>query len=376
MEAIAHDLAREFLFDRKAQRPHLTHRDLGFVVRGGGHIQSDKIEEPVVVDIAGIRAHREPRGVVDHAGDDIGEGAIAIVAKEIVGVGKVVGDVDVDEAVVVEVEPSGGESVALFLNASGFADVGEFSAVIAKEDIGSADVIDFVRSRSCLFERVVFFELCFDDDFPVGKFFYRLISGASVFAVVTIGDEPDVEVAVAIKVAKARHETGVDLSEAEVSGRFAKFSRAVVEEKGIRRVIIAKVEVEIAIVVDIDGGGSGAPVVFAAFDSCRSRDIFEGEIAGLAIESITFGAASEEEVGFLISVEVADGDPSASEAGVIKAVQRVIENERVVVSKAAGGGRNFGEERVTQARLSRDEGEGDDLEVGKSQIVGMGEFQR
>src|SRR6185437_15720153 len=87
-------------------------------------------------------------------------------------------------------------------------------------------------------------------------------------------------------------------------------------ERGIAGVpgrIVADVEVEVAVVVEVGEGGRRRPVAVAAQPGAR-RDIPERAIALVAIERV--GApAGDEEVRVAIVVDVADGDAVAVAAG-------------------------------------------------------------
>lgn len=76
----------------------------------GGHVGADEVEQAVVVEIAEVAAHGEPRGVGEGCARGVGEGAVAIVAVEAVGAVEVVGDVDVGPAVVVVIPPGNAEA--------------------------------------------------------------------------------------------------------------------------------------------------------------------------------------------------------------------------------------------------------------------------
>ena len=102
-----------------------------------------------------------------------------------------------------------------FLDAGDHTDVGEFSCVIAQEEVGSADVVDFVGGETGFLECVVFREFRFDDELPAREFLHGWLFWPSILAVVAVGDDPNVEITIAIEIAKARHEAGIDLSQSE-----------------------------------------------------------------------------------------------------------------------------------------------------------------
>src|SRR5690606_20808116 len=78
-----------------------------------GHVGDEKIEQAVVVDVAEVGAHRIVRLVWYDVMDDVGERAVSVISIQPVRSGKVVCDVDVRPAVVVEVPPGRGVSGAL-----------------------------------------------------------------------------------------------------------------------------------------------------------------------------------------------------------------------------------------------------------------------
>ena len=80
---------------------------------GRGHVGDQEVDQPVVVHVAQVRAHRGKRGVRQDAVDDVGERAVAVVVVELVGNAVVVCDVKIGPAVVVVVPPGGGMALHL-----------------------------------------------------------------------------------------------------------------------------------------------------------------------------------------------------------------------------------------------------------------------
>ena len=74
-------------------------------MRAGGHVGGEQVDAPVVVEVANIAAHREPRRVRHGVADDVFKRAVAAVAVEHVRSAVVVRDVEVGVAVGVVVEP-------------------------------------------------------------------------------------------------------------------------------------------------------------------------------------------------------------------------------------------------------------------------------
>ena len=77
--------------------------------------------------------------------------------------------------------------------------------------------------------------------------------------------------------------------------------------------IVADVEVEVAVVVQVGPGRRGRPVAVAAQPRTR-RDVLEPALAEVVVEGIG-PPSGDEQVGAAVVVVVADGDPVAVAAG-------------------------------------------------------------
>src|SRR6202034_2854575 len=89
------------------------------------------------------------------------------------------------------------------------------------------------------------------------------------------------------------------------------FGRALadIRVRGIPLEVVANVEVEVAVVVEIGERGRGWPVAIAP-ETRTIRDVLEGSITMIPVKSIR-SPAGNEEVGVPVVVEVADGHPVA-----------------------------------------------------------------
>ena len=86
----------------------IGHAALVLFMRGRGHVGDQEIDEPVIVHIAQIRAHRGVGRVRHHLVEDIGEGTVAVVVVELVGRCEIAAHVEVGPAVVVVIPPDSG----------------------------------------------------------------------------------------------------------------------------------------------------------------------------------------------------------------------------------------------------------------------------
>ena len=78
---------------------------------------------------------------------------------------------------------------------------------------------------------------------------------------------------------------------------------------GVPDEVVADVEVEVAVVVQIGERGRGGPVAIAP-ETGAIRDILERPVPSVAVKGVR-PPAGDEEVGTAVVVEVADGDPVA-----------------------------------------------------------------
>lgn len=100
------------------------------------HVADEVILEAVVVDVGEIDAHGEAGGVLDHIGGDEGEGAIAVVVIEGIGGPEVVGDVEVEPLVVIDIGEDAGEAPVAADDTGLGGDIGERAVpIVLIEDV-------------------------------------------------------------------------------------------------------------------------------------------------------------------------------------------------------------------------------------------------
>ena len=143
-KVVPHELERLDSFEHRLVCSHLAHPDLLFIVAGEGHVGAEEVFQPVSIDVAGIGAHGEPGRGGDCSGGSVDEGAVAAVEVEAIRVAEIVADVEVEPAILIEIEPGGTESKAGVREAGLAGDIGkggEFISgrgVVAKEKVGAS----------------------------------------------------------------------------------------------------------------------------------------------------------------------------------------------------------------------------------------------
>ena len=140
---------------------------------------------------------------------------------------------------------------------------------------------------------------------------------------------------------------------------------AVVDVEMVRAVEAADVEVEVAIVVDVDEGGAGGPAVGRAEDAGFVGDIFEAEIAEISIQPAAVGRAGQEDIDVAIAVVVAHrhaaaGGVVAELAGALGPGVKEVEANRFgierfeeMVAGCGGAGGEAGRIRFCRSSLRR-----------------------
>lgn len=157
----------------------------------------------------------------------------------------------------------------------------------------------------------------------------RLLRTASL-TVRSIGDNPAVQIAIAIIIAETGHETGIREIEAKLRGRLPKSQgfRRFIQVKRVGGIVMANIDVEIVVAVDVDKGHTRSPVISTA-DPSRSGHVLEGPRCGLAKEAILPGAAGHEYFRETIPIEIAQRHAAAGKARVIETPERMIRHDRV-----------------------------------------------
>ena len=255
----------------------IGHAALVLLVRGCGHVGDQKVDQPVIVHVSQIRAHRGIGRVRHHLIEDIGEGTIPIVAIELVGWCEIAAYIQVGPAVVIEIPPGGGVSLSLTGNPGPLGHVGEGAiAIVVKEVIPLA---------------------------------LRMIHRVQY-----ISHNENIEPAIPVIVAKGRHDGRILYVQSVGMGHFLEGPVALVDVEEIWGVPPADIDVQQAVVVHVDEGRSLLPdhrVRPVIPDSGLLRHILELEVAEISEEPAAFGFADNKDVRAAVSVVVADGHAGA-----------------------------------------------------------------
>ena len=223
---------------------------------GGGHVGEQKVEVAVVVNVSEVGAHGGVWRVRDDGVGDVGKGAVAVVAVEVVGAGEVVGDEEIGPEVAIEVYPGGGVAEGRAGDAGFFGDFGEAPAAeVAEQAIRAAGRLGAVEQ---------------------------------------VGEDEDIEPAVAVVVGEGSDDAAVYSGEATRFCLFLEGAVALVDVEEIGGGVAADVEIEMTVVVDVGEDGALAPDgVFArgdgALEPAQQRgflgkarsigDVFESPVA-------------------------------------------------------------------------------------------------
>ena len=112
VEHVAHGLARPCIFkDPAAVAGHLAHGGFGFEMRGPRHIRYHKVEPPITIKIAEIAAHGREGGIRQIIGHSIVETEVPVIDPQAVGVGVVIGDINVRPPVAIHIQDKDGQAM-------------------------------------------------------------------------------------------------------------------------------------------------------------------------------------------------------------------------------------------------------------------------
>ena len=248
---------------------HAIHEALAGVVP---HVGDEKVDQAVVVEVAGIGAHRKVGDVGQALVHDVDEGAVALVEVEAVGGLEIVGDVEVGPAVLVGVEPDGGVALGEAPDAGLVRDVGERAvAVVVKQVVAAPE--------------------------------------RTLREIEDVGDDIAVEVAIAVVVREGGHDGGILHIEPVLVGALGEGAVAVVDEQQVRGVVAADVEVGPAVLVDVHHGGADfGRGGIGTVDSGGGSDVHELERSGLPVERAGTILGDDKNVGPTVAIEVGHGD--------------------------------------------------------------------
>ena len=227
------------------------------------------------------------------------EGAVALVDIKIIALIGIVGDVDIGPAVAIDIGDHRPQSKTdqRAMDAGLLRYLGEMSVVVAIEVIAATFQHRFDRPGGV------------DQVPPVG-----VVEGVDRDG--TILDHKTVQVAVAVIVKKGDlRGIGGDI-EAVLMRGFRKGAVVVIDVKfvappAVAHVAgIADVDIQPAVVVDVDEDCAGAP--HAVLVEARLRgNVFKMEIAFIEIEFVASHVRREENIREAVVVDVADGNPAA-----------------------------------------------------------------
>jgi len=227
---LRHDFGGAFHLPEPAT--DLFHAGHVALARAIAHVGNDDVDPTVVVQVAGIGAHREVGDMGKALAHDVNERAVTLVEVKPVGRFEIVGDIKVGPAIMVGVDPDRGVTLRQAPDSGLFRDVGERAIAVVVEQIIAA-------------------------------------SERTLREIEDIGHEIAVQKTVAVVIGKGGHDRCILHVEAVFVGAFGEGAVAVVDEEQIRGVVPAEVDIRPAVLVDIHHGranlwGNGVGAIDAA----------------------------------------------------------------------------------------------------------------
>ena len=312
---VAHVLTRLGARQEPARVVHVPHHQLRPIVRRRRHVRRDQIRPPVFVEIRGRGAHREPRRVRERRGRYVSKGPVAQVVKQPVGGEVVVPDVEIGKAVRVVVPEGRRQASAEMRHACLLGDVGEPPCAIvpiqAIELPRLADVALNLTLNRRLDDFVGLLEAGFDLHPPRDPSRARHVESGPW--VEPVRHQVEVEISIAVVVREAAHHAGAGEREPALSRALVEGPVAAIDVQPVRRVVVADIEIEIPVAVDVREGRPGPPCVLQV-EASRTRHVLELELTALDVERAGSRAPREEEVRSPIAIDVPDGDATTGEA--------------------------------------------------------------
>ena len=269
------------------------------VIVSGQHVGSEKIGIPVVIDIGHIDTHGRHTDMPHAVFQLVLKGPVALVDVEIVSFIRVVGDIDIGPAVAVDVgdhcaQPEADQRA---MDAGFLRDFSEMTVVVAIKVVAAA------------FENWFDGPCRVDEVAPVG-----IIEGIHRNGAVL--DHKAVEIAIAIIVKKGDlGSIGGDI-ETIFFCRLGECAIVVIDVQLVPAVAvthvtgIANVDIEPAVVVDVDENRAGTPHAIL-LEPGFGGDVFELEISFIKIEFVGAHVGRKEDVREAVVIDVSDGYAAA-----------------------------------------------------------------
>ena len=324
---IAHDLARPGVLEKPAPVAHVAHRDLGFVMRRRRHVGDEQVEQTVVVQVGAVRPHRRPARVRHRLLDHVGECAVAVVVVKMLRIGEVVGHVEIKPAVAVVIPPRRREAMPFFREPGVFADIGEMPrAIIPEKAIRAAARVHGPVRRPHPAQIVIFLEPG-ENLRPAVAHDDGSLRGPPAGAIVAVGQDEQVKIAVPVVIGERRHQRGIDHRQPPRL-RFVGESgaRAVIDKKLVGRIVVANVQIQIAVAVKINRRSAGTPR-FAPVNAGLLGHFLKLKIVFLEKQTVLVRAVDQKKIRPAVAVEIADADPATDKAGTVEPAQPMIHRQ-------------------------------------------------
>ena len=356
VKRVLHDLHRRTAIRAlQVDAAHDAHRGLRFVMRRGRHVRDEQVRQEVVVHVAEIRAHREPRAVRNRLGRHVGEGAVAVVAIEFVGRAEIVRDVDVRRAVAIVIPPRHRQSVAASGDPRRRAHVFEDGravrrvAFIVVKAVGCAGGLGSPVVVIVAPELVVFLRAGLHRHGAVGVLVHGHLGRRAGGILDAVREQIHVEPAIAVVVRKRRAVAAIDGVEPARLRDFLKDDRLAfrtfshVEEKLVGALVVRDVNVRPTVAIHIADSDAATPADRILHDAAPVGDVLELQLARLPVELVRPVRSAEENVRLPVAIEIRHGHAAACHAAVVEEIHRMIHIHFVHDREAGVVGAEFGE---------------------------------
>ena len=234
IENVVHVLAGYCGKQERADGCNLSHGGLGAVMVGARHVGNEKVGSAIAIEIRDIGTHREPRGMGSGLPYDVGESVVAIVAVETVRILEVISNVDIGEAVVVEIPPGDRVSPVPPRDACGPADIDEANltsgirSVVTKQEILPPGIDVNLLPASPGHDIVILFEAILDFPFVVHQF-DRVVPGSPPGSLEVPSEQKAVKIPVEVVITECGHQAGIGDCQPIGFSALRKFSFAIID---------------------------------------------------------------------------------------------------------------------------------------------------
>ncbi len=170
------------------------------------------------------------------------------------------------------------------------------------------------------------------------------VGGLTPLAHELVRQHEEIEVPVVIGIGEGWHDARTHRVEAEFLSPFREARLPVIEEQLVGRLVVADIEIQVAVVIDVDHRGPRPPAIAPTDSRLRKLSKFQLAAFLLQVESVLSGAAREEEIRQRIAVHISDRHPTRRVSHCVKALHGMRGIERIDESHPCMLNREIGEQ--------------------------------